>query len=152
LTSKFEVKDIATRITLSVRTRSPVQNLPQVLGEIYGAIMTYLGEIGEYPSGPPFVIYYNMDMQDLDIEVGFVVPKELPAKDNMKPSEIAAGKYATTVHVGPYETMEPTYNALNKWITDKGYETEGTAIELYFNDPNEVGPENTQTGIELLLK
>ena len=152
MSSKFEVKDIPTRITLSVKTRSPVQNLPQVLGEIYGGIMTYLGELGEYPSGPPFVIYYNMDMQDLDIEVGFVVPKRIPAKDKMKPSEIPAGKYATTVHVGPYETMEPTYNALNKWITDKGHETEGIAIELYFNDPNEVGPENTRTGIELLLK
>ena len=152
MSNKFEVKDIPTRITLTVRTRSPVQNLPQVLGEVYGAIMTYLGELGENVTGPPFVIYYNLDMQDLDIEVGFPVSKKLPAKDNLKASEIAGGKYATTVHVGPYDTMEPTYDALNKWITDNGHETLGPAIELYFNDPNEVGPENTQTGIEFPLK
>ena len=47
MSNKFEVKDIPTRITLTARTRSPVQNLPQVLGEVYGAIMTYLGEVGE---------------------------------------------------------------------------------------------------------
>jgi hypothetical protein len=56
MTNKFEVKDIPARITLAVRTRSPVQNLPQVLGESYGAIMAYLGELGENPIGMPFVI------------------------------------------------------------------------------------------------
>ena len=152
MSNKYEVKDIPTRKTLTVRTRSPVQNLPIVLGEAYGAIMTYLGELGEDPTGMPFVIYYNMDMQDLDIEIGFPVSKELPDKDTMKTSEIPAGKYATTLHVGPYETMEPTYNAFNKWLEDNGHETIGTAIEFYLNDPREVGPENTKTEIQFPLK
>jgi effector-binding domain-containing protein len=91
-------------------------------------------------------------MQDLDLEIGYPVAKKLADKDNMKASEIAAGKYASTVHVGPYETMEPTYDALNKWIKDNGHEVEGPAIELYFNDPGEVGPENTRTEIQFPLK
>jgi effector-binding domain-containing protein len=91
-------------------------------------------------------------MQDLDLEIGFPVAKKLADKDNMKASEIAAGKYASTVHVGPYETMEPTYDALNQWIKDNGHEVEGPAIEFYFNDPGEVGPENTQTEIQFPLK
>jgi len=152
MSSKFEVKEIPTRITLTVRTRSPAQNLPQVLGEVYGSIMTYLGELGENPIGMPFVLYYNLDMQDLDIEVGLPVSKKLPDKDSMKASEIPAGKHATTVHIGPYDTMEPTYDALNKWIKDNGHETLGPAYEFYINDPNEVGPENTQTRIEFPLK
>jgi len=152
MSNKFEVKDIPARKTLTVRTRSPVQNLPQVLGEAYGSIMAYLGELGETPTGMPFVIYYNLDMQDLDLGIGFPVAKKLSGKDNMKASEIAAGKYATTVHVGPYDTMEPTYDALNKWIEDNGHEIEGPAIEFYINDPREVGPENTQTEIQFPLK
>ena len=152
MSTKCEIKDIPKRKTLTVRKRSSLEKLPQDIGNAYGAIMQYLGGLGETPTGMPFVIYYNLDMQDLDVEIGFPVSKKIPDKDNMKASEIAAGKFASTVHIGPYQTMEPTYNALNQWITDNGHEAEGTAIEFYFNDPNEVGPENTKTEIQFPLK
>ncbi len=149
---KCEVKELPVQHTLTVRTRTAMENLPQILGESYGAIMAYLGELGENPIGAPFVIYYNLDMQDLDVEIGFPVSKKIVDKDNMKASEIAAGKYGTAVHVGPYDTMEPSYELLNQWIKDNGYEVEGLAIELYLNDPREVGPENTLTEIQFPLK
>jgi hypothetical protein len=63
--------------TLSVRTRSSVQALPQVLGPAWGAIMQYAGRLGVQPSGPPFVAYHNMDMQDLDLEIGFPFAQQL---------------------------------------------------------------------------
>jgi hypothetical protein len=39
---KYNVKDFPTRLTLAIRTRSSVQNLPKLLGQSYGAIMEYL--------------------------------------------------------------------------------------------------------------
>ena len=57
-----ELEEKVTQPTLSVRTRTPVQNLPEVLGPAWGAIMRFLGELGEQPAGPPYVAYYNMDM------------------------------------------------------------------------------------------
>ena len=68
---KCELNEQATQPALSIRTRTPVQDIPQVLGKAYGAIAQYLGELGEQPVGPPFAAYYNMDMQNLDIEIGF---------------------------------------------------------------------------------
>src|SRR5690554_1619214 len=79
---------------LSIRTRTAVNKLPKVLDEAYGSIMQYLEEIGEYPSGAPFVAYYNSDMQDLDVEIGFPVWEVLPGKNEIKPSEIPEGKHA----------------------------------------------------------
>jgi effector-binding domain-containing protein len=152
MTYDIKIKDLPTQNTLTVRTRSPVQNLPQVLGEAYGAIMAYIGELGESPVGAPFVIYYNLDMQDLDIEVGFPVSKKFPDKDKVNASEIAAGKFATTLHIGPYDKAELAYNELNQWIQENGYESKDSAIELYFNDPQEVGIENAQTEIQIPLK
>ncbi|MFX0037087.1 MAG: GyrI-like domain-containing protein [Candidatus Hermodarchaeota archaeon] len=149
---KYNIKDFPTRLTLAIRTRSPVQNLPQLLGQSYGAIMEYLGQLGESPTGHPFVIYYNLDMQDLDIEIGFPVSKKFPDKESVKSSEIPAGKYASAVHIGAYSEMESVYNALYQWVQDKGHETKEFAIELYYNDPNEVGWENTQTEVQLPLK
>ena len=152
MTYEIKIKELPKRNTLSIRTRSSVQNLPQVIGESYGSIMQYLSELGGNPVGMPFVIFYNLDMQDLDIEIGFPVAKKFPDKDNVKASEISAGKYATTIHTGPYDKMEPAYNQMNQWIKDNGYEAIGWCIELYFNDPGEVGMENAKTEIQFPLK
>jgi hypothetical protein len=70
--------------TLSVRTRASVEVLPQVLGEVYESIVQYLGELGEQPAGPPFAGYFNMDMQNLDVEIGFPVLKKLPGKGEIQ--------------------------------------------------------------------
>jgi effector-binding domain-containing protein len=97
----------------------------------YGAIVQHLGEIGEQPESPAYAAYYNMDMQNLDVEMGFPVSKQLPGKNDVKASNIPAGKYASSVFTGPYSEFEPAYNALSQWIKENGYEVTGTAYELY---------------------
>ncbi|MHA2049003.1 MAG: hypothetical protein ACW986_05255 [Promethearchaeota archaeon] len=42
---------------LSIRTKTSIQQLPQLLGESYLKIMQYLREQGENPAGAPFVGY-----------------------------------------------------------------------------------------------
>jgi effector-binding domain-containing protein len=114
--------------------------------------MQYLEELKENPIGAPFVIYYNMDMQDLDIEIGFPVSKNLPDKDKIKSSEITAGKFASCLYTGPYTEISLAYDALTKWVEDNEYKTTGIAIETYLNDPREIPPEELKTEIEFLLK
>ena len=48
---QFEVSEPSAQPTLSIRTRTPVTNLPQELGKAYGAIYQYLLEIGQKPAG-----------------------------------------------------------------------------------------------------
>ncbi|KJS11511.1 MAG: transcriptional regulator [Desulfotomaculum sp. BICA1-6] len=142
----IELLEQPAQSVLSIRTRAAVGDLPQVLGNAFGAIMLYLGEIGEHPLGAPFVAYYNMDMQNLDIEIGFPVPGMLPGKNEIKPSEIPAGKQVSCIHKGPYNQLEPAYNAVLQWIGENGYTATGTAYEFYLNDPGKT-PES-----ELLTK
>jgi len=150
--SKCELKYQDTQPVLSIRTRSSVQNLPQVLGESYKRIMQYLGELGELATGAPFVAYYNLDMQNLDIEIGFPVAKKLPNKDNIEESEIPSGKFASYLHIGSYSEIEPAYNELTQWIQQNGYEPTGVAYEFYLNDPSETPPEELKTQIMFPLK
>ncbi len=143
-----EVKEQTTQLTLSVRTRSAVQNLPQTLGQAYKALWEYLRELGETAVGPPFVAYYNMDMQDLDIEVAVPVSKKLPAKNEIKPSEMAGGTFATCLYVGPYPAIEPAYTALMQWVEANGYKFAGNrSYEVYLNDPANTPPAELQTQI-----
>ena len=147
-----EAKEQSAITTLSVRTRSRVEDLPKVLGETFCTIAQYLGELGEQPAGPPFTAYYNMDMQDLDIEIGFPVSKKLSDKDNIKASEIPPGRVATCLHTGPYSEIGPAYNAISQWIQDNGYEPIGMVYEMYLNDPDQTPPQELKTQIFFPLK
>lgn len=132
---------------LSIRTHTSIQELPQTLGKAYGAIEQYLGEIGEIPGGAPFVAYYNMDMQNLDIEAGFPVLKQLVGRGEIQSSVIPGGEKATCIYTGPYNEIASAYEELSAWITRQGYRASGVAYEFYLNDPAETPPQELQTQI-----
>ena len=147
-----QVKDQADQPVLSIRIHAAVKDLPNELGRAYGAIAEYLQELGVSPTGAPFCGYYNMDMQNLDLEIGFPVGKQLPGRGEIQSGWIPGGKVATTIFTGPYSAIEPAYNALTAFMQDKGHEATGVAYEFYLNDPGETPAEELQTKILFPLK
>jgi effector-binding domain-containing protein len=137
---------------LSVRTIIPVGEMPAVLGKAYGAIMEHMGEMGEQPAGMPFVAYYNMDMQALDIEIGFPAPRALPGKGDVQPSAIPASLAATCEYTGPYEELAEAYNTLTAWVEETGHEPTGIVYEYYLNGPMDSEPSGYKTRIVFPLK
>jgi len=65
---KIEMKEEAAQPVLAVRFRSSVTELPAQLGRIYGSIINYIQGSGGTTPLIPYVAYFNMDMQDLDLE------------------------------------------------------------------------------------
>ena len=146
-----ELEEQLAQPALTVRTRAAVQDLPQLFGKTYGEIMQYLGELGEQPAGMPFAAYFNMDMQNLDIEIGFPVARQFAGRGNIQPSEFPGGKLATTLHIGPYDQCGAAYADLSNWIKEHGYEPTGVAYEVYMDGP-ETPPEKIRTQIIYPLK
>lgn len=149
---QFELIEKEAQPVISIHTRCAVEALPQVLGTAYEKIMAYFGEIGAAPAGAPFVGYFNMDMQDLDIEVGFPVVHPVAAKGELQASEIPAGKQASCMYKGPYREMEPAYNAIMEWVSANGQTWTGAAYEFYFNSPMDTPENELLTQIVLMLK
>jgi effector-binding domain-containing protein len=143
----IEVVDRPAQPVLSIRTRTPVGSLKMVLGNAYEAIMRYLIELRMEPAGPPFTAYFNMDMNDLDVEIGFPVPVSLPGKGDIQASEVPEGKAATCLYTGPYSDIGQGYEALTAWINEHGYQPTGVAYEFYLNDPNITPPPELMTQI-----
>jgi effector-binding domain-containing protein len=137
---------------LSVRTRTPVYELKRFLGEAYEMIVQYVAELGEEFAGPPYAAYFNMDMQDLEVEAGFPVNLSLPAKGKIQAGEIPAGSYAATLHIGPYAQAEKAYTELNEWVIKQGHQPTGIVYEFYLNDPGEVPEDALQEQILYQLK
>jgi effector-binding domain-containing protein len=137
---------------LSIRARGAVKDLPSILGRSYGTIGAYLGRMGQQPAGAPFMAYHNQDMQNLDMEIGFPVVKKLPGQGEIQAGEIPGGKAVRCLHVGPYDTIEPAYEAVGQWMQSKGYECTGVCYEMYLNDPQQTPPDKLQTQILFPVK
>jgi effector-binding domain-containing protein len=148
----MELREVHERSTLSIRTTTSAENLPQVIGKSLWQVVDYLSTEGVQPAGPPFALYHNMDMSNLDVEMGFPVNEKVPGTEEVKPSSIPAGKVAVDMHLGPYETMEVTYNKMLAALQEQGLEMDTFMYEFYLNDPDEVSPEEIQTEIFMPIK
>lgn len=137
---------------LYIRGHSAATDLPNFFNKAYGTIAQYVQEAGIELVGAPYAAYYNMDMENLDVEAGFPVSISATGNDDVQSGEIPAGKYATTTHVGPYTQVEPSYNTLMAYMKENGVEATGIAYEFYLNDPECTPPEQLKTQILFSLK
>lgn len=149
---RCEVTERASQPTLAIRTRASVEELGKVMGQAYGRIGQYMGELEAQCAGPPYAAYYNEDMEDLDLEIGCPVAQELPGRDEIEAGEIPGGSFATCLHVGPYAEIGPAYEALSEWMEENHLQPTGAAYELYLNDPEETPPEELMTQIMFPLR
>jgi len=132
---KCEIVEREARPVLSISSTTSVKDLPQTLGYAYMSVTKYIGRFGQQPKSEPFVAYYNMNMEALHIEAGYEVLGGLPGHDDIRPSTIPAGRYATVTYTGPYSEMAVAYEALNKWMAENGHKPTGTVYEFYMNEP-----------------
>lgn len=149
---KIVLKELEAQPVLSIRKVTAVGELPQEIGKAYCNIAHYLDEIGEQPAEAPYTAYYNLDMEHLDVEMGFPVSRQLTGRGEIKAGVIPAGKYAECLYKGLYSDMVPAYDAMNKWIAENGFEATGTAYEIYYNSPEEVPESELLTKIMLPVK
>ena len=148
----MEVREVKERITAVIRTSTPIEKLSEVMGRCYGEIMGCLGPRGVQPSGPPFAVYHNMDMSNLDVEIGFPVSQSFEGDGSVQCGRIPGGKAAVTLYVGPYDKIEKGYNDLTAYVKEKGLEIESFTYEFYINDPATTSPDKLETEIYFPVK
>ncbi len=136
--SLIEIIETTEQPVLSIKTVTSVDKLPIIIGESYHKIGGYLGELGQAPVDVPFVAYYNMDMENLQVELGFPVAEGLHGKDNIEKSSIPAGKKVTCIHKGPYSEMNKTYDMISKYLMENDLQPIGIVYEYYYNSPEDV--------------
>jgi len=119
------------------RAMIDVTEIGNWLGATYHEVVTFLATHGLAPSGPPFARYHPVGQGRFRAEAGFPVAREIETEDDVSASVLPGGLVATTLHVGPYDAMEPAYQALASWVGEHGGETTGDAWEVYLSDPND---------------
>jgi len=102
--------------------------------------------------GMPFALYHNMDMSNLDVEIGFPISGAVAGEGEIRASTIPGGKVVRAVHTGPYETIESTYNALFAFARENKLPLADWMYEFYLNSPESVPPDKLETEICLPIK
>jgi len=148
----IELKEQNLQPMLFIKVKTSVEGLQKIIGESYMKIMAYLTELGQQPSFAPFAAYYNLDMQNLEVELGFPVAKQLPGKSEILAGQIPPGRMISCVYKGAYAGMEKLYTEMFQWIAENGYEFVGVVYEYYLNSPMEVPESELLTRIDLPIK
>jgi effector-binding domain-containing protein len=144
-TCTFE--DFPHQHTAQIRARTPVSDLPELLGRSYDLIAAAVEKSGLRIVGAPYTLYLNSDMDDLEVEIGFPVDVEFDGDDVVNVGEIPAGRYAACLYEGPYEGISTAYDSLAEWVQAQGVRPTGVSYEIYLNDPGETPPSELRTKI-----
>ncbi|MGB4589974.1 MAG: GyrI-like domain-containing protein [Clostridiaceae bacterium] len=144
----IEVVERKYQPTLCIKTSTSMEKLPELIEKSYHRIMEHMEEIGEELHGEPYVGYFHMEIQRMDVEIGIPVGKFLPGKDDIIPGEIPEGTVVTALYQGPYRELKAAYDEVIEWISVHGYKPTGTAYEIYYNSPAEVKESELLTRIE----
>ena len=153
---KTTVKKTRPVTVAFIRVKGSFTQIPACFGKLYGWIM----EKGYKPSGPAMAVYYTVPGQVPDDQLVWELRSQISGKvADSGPDEQGLGvkrlesiQVVTAMHKGPYESIEPTYNALMEWVAKNGYEIDGPFEELYFNDPSNTPAEEALTEIRFPVK
>ena len=55
------------------------------MGEAINSILQLIEENNALPSSGPIVCFHNIDLEKLDVEIGFATPRVFEGKDEIKP-------------------------------------------------------------------
>jgi effector-binding domain-containing protein len=147
-----EVIDYPTQFTIGIRTRCPQKDLPVVIPQAHQKIAPYFAEIGKPPTEPFYVAYFNEDMDNLEVEIGFITAEKLPGKGEIVSGTIGGGKAVSCMYTGTYRLLYQGHEAAHQFIAEKGYQHAGAAYEIYLNDPDNTPEANLKTQVVVMIK
>jgi effector-binding domain-containing protein len=78
-------------------------------------------------------VYHHPASRDapMDVDFGVEVTRPFDGEGEVVPAEAPAGEVAMAVHVGPYDQLRRTHDAIHAWHAETGRAFAGTSWEIY---------------------
>jgi effector-binding domain-containing protein len=127
---------------------SDFKAVPQIYDELFNYLNQHGVEVKDsnYCAG----IWHETEYKesDFDWEAVASLDKEIPTTDKIKIYELPGMEMACAVHNGSYNTMNPAYTAIAKWIEANGYKIIGPSREVYIVGGNNQEDESYVTEVQ----
>lgn len=151
-TMDVDIKDMPELRVATVRHVGPYNQIPKAF-ESLGAIAGPAGLIRQAES--MMAIFHDdpetTPQDQLRSDAALVVPEGVKLPEGLTEQHIAAGRYARTLYVGPYERLGDVWaRFLGEWVPASGNRIgDGVSYEIYLNTPEQVP--NTELRTELYV-
>ena len=143
-------------ITLRTTSASPTavvaqattwSEFPQLWPVLLDEVYAFVRGGGVTQTGHNIMLYRD-DVPN--VEVGVQVAGSFVASGRVTPSELPAGRVATTVHRGSYDGLGATHAAVHRWCANHGHVITGTRWEIYGDWRDD--PRDLETEINYLVR
>jgi effector-binding domain-containing protein len=128
------IVDLQEQPTAVVREQVAMNALPEFFGRAFGAVSAALEAQRVQPAGPPFALYRGMPTEIVDVEAGFPVSTTVAAVDGVRAGRLPACRAFQAMHVGSYDTLGATYDAVKQRMAEGGLKASDDMWEYYLSD------------------
>ena len=141
---------------INEKAKFDMAEISQKISGAYGEIGALMSVAKVEMTDAPMAITNEFSMEnmtwDFDCAIVAQLPEGTEVSGRIQSGMTYAGKVVKAVHIGPYQTSMNTYQAIEKYMKEKGLEQNGRSWEEYIDDPMKVKPEELRTNIYYPVK
>jgi effector-binding domain-containing protein len=114
-----EIVELAPQEAVTVRGDVAIAELPEFFERAFHEAAEAASASGVDVIGPPFGYYPEMPAETVAVEAGYPVSAPVETRGNAHRFVLPGGRAVRAIHVGPYETLDKTYDGLQSWMADR---------------------------------
>jgi effector-binding domain-containing protein len=130
----MKIVELQEQPTAVVREQVAMSALPEFFGRAYAAVSAALEAQSIQQAGPPFALYRGMPTEIVDVEAGFPVSTTVAAASGVRGGILPACRAVQAMHVGSYDTLGTTYEAVKQRMNEEGLKASDDMWEYYLSD------------------
>jgi len=133
----IKIVEKAPMLALIAEGNGHMDNMQEIMGELFGVVMMASFEQGIEAAGPPFAMYYNYNPEEgtTSIKAGIPISKKGVITDGVSFETFGSFKGISAMHKGPYTEFASSYTKMMKEIETRGLEATWESWEYYHTDP-----------------
>jgi AraC family transcriptional regulator len=150
-----EIKDMNEMRVAAVEHVGPYNRI----SEAFARLGQLAGPAGLFRPDAKMLAIYRDDPEttpasELHSEAGITVPNDAKLLPGLREERIPAGRYACTIHKGPYEGLGDTWaRFMGEWLPKSGHRMKDTAsFEIYRNTPENTPKDKLETELCIPLE
>lgn len=131
-------KSITETPFLYMRSQVKPEEISTALANMFVPVFEFATAQGIPFAGPPTARYVSFGPGLVTIEAGMPIAGQAEGSGEIMVGSLAGGDVASTVHKGPYDTLNLGHEAIQRWMLENNEEADGAPWEAYITDPGEV--------------
>lgn len=123
--------------TIGIRKTVPMDQMQEFFSDSYGRLFSEIEANHLDVIGAPYGRYRGMPSDTYDVEAGVPIAEPTTSHDEFVASHLPDLEAVEFVHVGPYDTLAQSYQAISAWMSEQNIIPGGEMWEQYLTDPME---------------